>query len=240
MKEKKHAEYHGCGRGPAGPSIFVGVDKMRQYASFNTSSGRNVKRRNKFNQDKNLTIRAQGVQIAANSNNDNTGTEQVGAFPFTATGLIAANTRVVDEATPSLSPVGPILEAIPLEESEQTETPVLSALLKSRKCRIILALTVMLVFGLIVAVVLVTHNSSKASQSSGTEAPALDKNNESSSASPQAPHAIPPGFETTSAPPRHHPYRLNQPKHLPTLINPAHSLPPILLQDQVFLPQKLL
>jgi hypothetical protein len=127
---------------------------------------------------------------------DGTEMVQVGAFPFpTGTDpLTAFNARVVDEETSSLPLVGgPIIEAMPLEESEQREPQVLHAVLKSRKCRIrILAMTVILIVGLIVAVVLVTQNSSKALPSS---------------ASPQVPNTVPPGFETSTlapSPPRLH------------------------------------
>jgi hypothetical protein len=107
------------------------------------------KKKKQMQQSQGLDNQAQGVQITKSANtssNDNIETVQVGAFPSTAgRGPTAANAHVDDEATPSLPPVGPIIEAMPFEESGQTETQVLKALLKSRKCRIMLALTVLLI-----------------------------------------------------------------------------------------------
>ena len=75
--------------------------------------------------------------------------------------------HVVDEESPSF-PVGPLVEALPMDEFDPTELRHhRDTLFKSRKCRFISALTFLLVIGLIVAVVLLlTQNSSKAATSS--------------------------------------------------------------------------
>jgi hypothetical protein len=80
--------------------------------------------------------------------------------------------HVVDEEKPPLP--ASIFDAIPLEESEPTEAQHLKALLNSRKCRIISALALALVVGVIVAVVVLTQNSSKAVSGSETQAPIND------------------------------------------------------------------
>lgn len=74
------------------------------------------------------------------------------------------NARVVDEESPSL-PLGPVIEAMPLDEYEPTESQHLKALFKSRKCRFLSALAVALGVALIVGVVLLTQNSSEAPNS---------------------------------------------------------------------------
>ena len=153
------------------------------------------------------------THTAKTSIRDTTEMAQVGAFPFTVMdeaslppiteartvltthnstgGLVAVNAHVVvdEEETASMTPVGPVIEAMPMEESEPaSETQLLKALVKSRKCRLMSALAVILVVGLIVAVVLLTQNSSKSLPSSATEAPAFDTNE---TKSPQSPSQAP-------------------------------------------------
>jgi hypothetical protein len=135
------------------------------------------------------------------------------------------NARVVDEETPSLPPVSPIIEATPMEETEPTETQLLKSLFRSWKFRIISALAVMLVVGLIVAVVLLTQDSSKALSSSANTRRLLTL------------YLL---DWTLLLRLLHHPHRLDQLKDLPTLLHPAHSLIPLLLQGQALLPQRLL
>jgi Leucine-rich repeat (LRR) protein len=101
---------------------------------------------------------ASSVQVLSSN------TEATTVFPV-------LNARVVNKEEPAL-PV-PILEdSVPTERTE-----LLKALLQSRKCRIISFLAIMLGVGVIVAVVLLTQNGSKASPSttSATLAPTVDK-----------------------------------------------------------------
>ena len=78
-------------------------------------------------------------------NNDSQGSKD---FPI-------LSARVVDEESPSLH--APIFEATPLDESQPTATQHLKALLKNPKCRIISVLAIALLFGVIVAAVLLTQ-----------------------------------------------------------------------------------
>jgi hypothetical protein len=85
--------------------------------------------------------------------------------------------RAVDEESPSLS-AGPIVEAIPISDSEPPQSlhPRNNKLLKSRKCRIISALTLAVVIGALVAVVLLTQKSSNVARGSKTQAPPTSGN----------------------------------------------------------------
>jgi hypothetical protein len=81
--------------------------------------------------------------------------------------IFSLHARAVDEESPSLS-AGPIVEAIPISNSELPESlPLINSPLKSRKCRIISALTVALVIAALLAVVLLTN----AARGNKTQAP---------------------------------------------------------------------
>jgi hypothetical protein len=67
------------------------------------------------------------------------------------------NARVVDEESPS-AVEGPYVEAMPMDDFQRSDSQ-LKALLKRRRFRIISALIILLVVGLIVAVVLLTQNA---------------------------------------------------------------------------------
>ena len=78
-----------------------------------------------------------------------------------STAYLALYALVVDE---EISPLllGPIVESKPMEkEYHSTDAQYLNTLLQSRKCRIISALAITLVVGLIVAVVILTKNGAK-------------------------------------------------------------------------------
>jgi Leucine rich repeat len=83
------------------------------------------------------------------------------------TAFTVLHARVVDDESP-------IVEATLMGESKPTETQHWKALLKSRKCRIISALTLALIVGVIVAVLLVTQNGSKIAPSSEVQVPRSD------------------------------------------------------------------
>jgi Leucine-rich repeat (LRR) protein len=109
-----------------------------------------------------------------------TGTAEATSLSTQASTVFSVlNARIVDEETPSF-PMGPIIEAMPMDEFDPTETAKLrNAPRESQRCRIIVALAAVLalVVGVIVAVVLVTQNASKTTtNNSPTQAPQRDIN----------------------------------------------------------------
>ena len=126
------------------------------------------------------------AQSQPSRNNDkNRDIERVGAFPIPGIGQassvqvptasINTETRTASNDDSIVFPVldasavdeeSPVLEGMPIDEFEPTESHHLHSLLKSRKCRIISTLAFALVVGMIVAIVLLTQSGSKAAPTS--------------------------------------------------------------------------
>ena len=135
--------------------------------------------------------------------------------------LAVVNAHVVDEEIPSLS-ASPIVEAMAIEESDPTDAHLLKALLRSRRCRIITALTFALFVGLVVTVVLLTQNSSMASASIATQNTPFE--NESSSF-PSVEVPTPSGAPSTVSNPGNKPTPTNNQPPTPSPSPPAGPTP---------------